>query len=42
MIYGKVTLNYEQGRMWKEAALAYFNLLWQYLSGDTEEDHEEL
>jgi hypothetical protein len=33
-------MNNEFGRMWKEATVAEFKVLFQYLTGETEKNHE--
>jgi len=35
-------MHYELGRLWKEADMVYFNVLYQHLPGGTEKNHENV
>jgi hypothetical protein len=39
---GRTTVKDELGRMRKEMVMAYFKTPFQYLPGETEEDHKNL
>jgi hypothetical protein len=39
---GRIISEYESERMWKEAVVAQFNVLHQYVLGGTEENGENL
>jgi hypothetical protein len=41
VLNGRTTMNNELERMWKEAVMAQFEVLSQYLPADTEETIEE-